>query len=131
MNMNFTTWGHLMMSILPRYSAFATLGSSLSTAPDAPDKTGPPSTAALPKSDTIRAAEPRSQADEARRRCRVSLCREAPVITLSISVDHSSPAEHGRRCPTTVPAERHAPPVAPPQQQHVVNASIDCSVATR
>ncbi|XP_031161899.1 serine/threonine-protein kinase N2-like [Sander lucioperca] len=34
MNMNFATWGHLMMSILPRYSSFTTFSSSLSTAPD-------------------------------------------------------------------------------------------------
>uniref|UniRef100_A0A3Q2ZNH1 Serine/threonine-protein kinase N2 n=1 Tax=Kryptolebias marmoratus TaxID=37003 RepID=A0A3Q2ZNH1_KRYMA len=34
MNMNFATWGHLMMSILPRYSSFTTLGSHLSTTSD-------------------------------------------------------------------------------------------------
>uniref|UniRef100_A0A4W6CQD3 Protein kinase N3 n=1 Tax=Lates calcarifer TaxID=8187 RepID=A0A4W6CQD3_LATCA len=34
MNMNFATWGHLMMSILPRYSSFTTFSSSLSTTPD-------------------------------------------------------------------------------------------------
>uniref|UniRef100_A0A8P4KJ33 Protein kinase C n=1 Tax=Dicentrarchus labrax TaxID=13489 RepID=A0A8P4KJ33_DICLA len=34
MNMNFATWGHLMMNILPRYSSFTTFSSSLSTSPD-------------------------------------------------------------------------------------------------
>ncbi|XP_029960802.1 serine/threonine-protein kinase N2-like [Salarias fasciatus] len=31
MNMNLATWGHLMMSIVPRYSSFSGFGSSLST----------------------------------------------------------------------------------------------------
>ncbi|XP_068576887.1 serine/threonine-protein kinase N2-like [Cebidichthys violaceus] len=34
MNMNFATWGHLMMSVLPRYSSFTTFSSPLSTTPD-------------------------------------------------------------------------------------------------
>uniref|UniRef100_A0A674P7C7 protein kinase C n=1 Tax=Takifugu rubripes TaxID=31033 RepID=A0A674P7C7_TAKRU len=34
MNMNFATWGHLMMSILPRYSSFTTFSSSLTATPD-------------------------------------------------------------------------------------------------
>lgn len=34
MNMNFATWGHLMMSILPRYSSFTTFSSSFNTPPD-------------------------------------------------------------------------------------------------
>ncbi|KAA8592445.1 hypothetical protein FQN60_017900 [Etheostoma spectabile] len=34
MNMNFATWGHLMMGILPRYSSFTTFSSPLSTTPD-------------------------------------------------------------------------------------------------
>ncbi|KAM4745035.1 serine/threonine-protein kinase N2-like [Anableps anableps] len=34
MNMNFATWGHLMMSILPHYSSFATFSSHLSTTSD-------------------------------------------------------------------------------------------------
>lgn len=34
MNMNFATWGHLMMSILPRYSSFTTFSSSFTTTPD-------------------------------------------------------------------------------------------------
>lgn len=32
--MNFATWGHLMMSILPRYSSFTTFSSSLTATPD-------------------------------------------------------------------------------------------------
>ncbi|MEQ2183586.1 hypothetical protein GOODEAATRI_034283 [Goodea atripinnis] len=34
MNMNFATWGHLMMSILPHYSSFTTFSSHLSTTSD-------------------------------------------------------------------------------------------------
>ncbi|CAG5918627.1 unnamed protein product [Menidia menidia] len=34
MNMNFATWGHLMMSILPRYSSFPTFSSHLSMTSD-------------------------------------------------------------------------------------------------
>ncbi|XP_020562014.1 serine/threonine-protein kinase N2 isoform X2 [Oryzias latipes] len=34
MNMNLATWGHLMMSILPRYTSFNTFSSQLSTSPD-------------------------------------------------------------------------------------------------
>lgn len=34
MNMNFATWGHLMMSILPRYSSLSTFSSSFNTTPD-------------------------------------------------------------------------------------------------
>ncbi|KAM8885868.1 serine/threonine-protein kinase N2-like isoform 2-T4 [Spinachia spinachia] len=35
MNMNFATWGHLMMSVLPRYGSFTTFSSSLYATPDA------------------------------------------------------------------------------------------------
>uniref|UniRef100_A0AAQ4RZD3 Protein kinase N3 n=1 Tax=Gasterosteus aculeatus aculeatus TaxID=481459 RepID=A0AAQ4RZD3_GASAC len=34
MNMNFATWGHLMMSVLPRYGSFTTFSSSLYATPD-------------------------------------------------------------------------------------------------
>uniref|UniRef100_A0A3P8WJB9 Protein kinase N3 n=1 Tax=Cynoglossus semilaevis TaxID=244447 RepID=A0A3P8WJB9_CYNSE len=34
MNMNFSTWGHLMMNILPRYTTFSTFSSSLSATAD-------------------------------------------------------------------------------------------------
>ncbi|XP_029017132.3 serine/threonine-protein kinase N2-like isoform X2 [Betta splendens] len=92
MNMNFATWGHLMMSVLPRYSTFSTFSSSLSSAPDDtshPKSSGPRATTALPT--------------------------EAPVITLSISVDHS--------CPTS-PEPGHQPPAGrspsvPALQEHV------------
>uniref|UniRef100_A0A8C9XAN6 Uncharacterized protein n=1 Tax=Sander lucioperca TaxID=283035 RepID=A0A8C9XAN6_SANLU len=60
MNMNFATWGHLMMSILPRYSSFTTFSSSLSTAPDLvanstqhPTEKEPQTTTPLPRSETI------------------------------------------------------------------------------
>ncbi|XP_061881138.1 serine/threonine-protein kinase N1-like isoform X4 [Entelurus aequoreus] len=32
MNMNFTTWGHLMMNVIPRYASFSTLSSALAAA---------------------------------------------------------------------------------------------------
>ncbi|KAL6114906.1 uncharacterized protein ACO6RY_05572 [Pungitius sinensis] len=47
MNMNFATWGHLMMSVLPRYGAFTTFSSSLYAAADhgqrpaEPERTAP------------------------------------------------------------------------------------------
>ncbi|XP_041643871.1 serine/threonine-protein kinase N2-like [Cheilinus undulatus] len=55
MNMNFATWGHLMMNILPRYSSFTTFSSSLSPTPETmsnnasrPSEKEPQTTAALP-----------------------------------------------------------------------------------
>ncbi|XP_024116001.1 serine/threonine-protein kinase N2 isoform X2 [Oryzias melastigma] len=41
MNMNFATWGHLMMSILPRYTSFNTFSSHPSMSPD-PVASSPP-----------------------------------------------------------------------------------------
>ncbi|RVE68690.1 hypothetical protein OJAV_G00095200 [Oryzias javanicus] len=41
MNMNLATWGHLMMSILPRYTSFNTFSSHPSTSPD-PAGSSPP-----------------------------------------------------------------------------------------
>lgn len=60
MNMNFATWGHLMMSILPRYSSFTTFSSSLSTPPDLvadtiprPTVKQPQTPSPLPRSEII------------------------------------------------------------------------------
>ncbi|XP_047446966.1 serine/threonine-protein kinase N2-like isoform X2 [Mugil cephalus] len=59
MNMNFATWGHLMMSILPRYSSFTTFSSS-STTPDLlannaphPTENEPQNTTSLPSKDAV------------------------------------------------------------------------------
>ncbi|XP_015229087.1 PREDICTED: serine/threonine-protein kinase N2-like isoform X1 [Cyprinodon variegatus] len=70
MNMNFATWGHLMMSILPHYSSFTTFSSHLSTTSDLignntphPKENKPEPTASLP--------------------------RETPLIRLTVSEDQS------------------------------------------
>lgn len=52
MNMNFATWGHLMMSILPRYTSFTTFSSSLSTTPDLEANSIPSSTVKEPQTPT-------------------------------------------------------------------------------
>ncbi|XP_024864237.1 serine/threonine-protein kinase N2 [Kryptolebias marmoratus] len=72
MNMNFATWGHLMMSILPRYSSFTTLGSHLSTTSD------------LISSSTSHPAEKKPEATP-------SLPSETPVIRISIPEDRPPP----------------------------------------
>lgn len=60
MNMNFSTWGHLMMSILPRYSSFTTFSSTLSMNPDLvanitprPTEKEPQTNTPLPRSEII------------------------------------------------------------------------------
>lgn len=60
MNMNFATWGHLMMSILPRYSSFTTFSSTLSMNPDLvanntprPTEKEPQTNTPLPRSEII------------------------------------------------------------------------------
>ncbi|XP_014185289.1 serine/threonine-protein kinase N2 isoform X3 [Haplochromis burtoni] len=72
MNMNFATWGHLMMSILPRYSSFTTFSSSFSATPDLVVNNAPHATEKEPQTTT-------------------SLPSEAPVIRLSITEDQPSP----------------------------------------
>ncbi|XP_063345479.1 serine/threonine-protein kinase N2-like isoform X1 [Pelmatolapia mariae] len=72
MNMNFATWGHLMMSILPRYSSFTTFSSSFSATPDLVANNAPHATEKEPQTTT-------------------SLPSEAPVIRLSITEDQPSP----------------------------------------
>ncbi|XP_034397796.1 serine/threonine-protein kinase N2-like [Cyclopterus lumpus] len=68
MNMNFATWGHLMMSVLPRYSSFTTFSSALSATPDQrPAQREPERTAPLPS--------------------------EAPEIRLGVSEDPPSPGD--------------------------------------
>ncbi|XP_068594968.1 serine/threonine-protein kinase N2-like [Brachionichthys hirsutus] len=76
MNMNFATWGHLMMSILPRYSSFTTFSSSVSTSPDFVANNTPHSTEEAPQSTA-------------------PLASGAPVIRLSISEDQATPTGPG------------------------------------
>lgn len=52
MNMNFATWGHLMMSILPRYSSFTTFSSSFSATPDLVANNAPHATEKEPQTTT-------------------------------------------------------------------------------
>uniref|UniRef100_A0A3Q2WME4 Protein kinase domain-containing protein n=1 Tax=Haplochromis burtoni TaxID=8153 RepID=A0A3Q2WME4_HAPBU len=52
MNMNFATWGHLMMSILPRYSSFTTFSSSFSATPDLVVNNAPHATEKEPQTTT-------------------------------------------------------------------------------
>ncbi|XP_070690458.1 serine/threonine-protein kinase N2-like isoform X2 [Pempheris klunzingeri] len=72
MNMNFATWGHVMMSILPRYSSFTTFSSSLSTTPDLVANNTPRPTEREPQTTT-------------------PLPSEAPVIRLSITEGQTAP----------------------------------------
>uniref|UniRef100_G3PPJ4 Protein kinase N3 n=1 Tax=Gasterosteus aculeatus aculeatus TaxID=481459 RepID=G3PPJ4_GASAC len=60
MNMNFATWGHLMMSVLPRYGSFTTFSSSLYATPDPsadheqrPAEAEPERTAPVQRSETL------------------------------------------------------------------------------
>ncbi|XP_029367272.1 serine/threonine-protein kinase N2-like isoform X2 [Echeneis naucrates] len=72
MNMNFATWGHLMMSILPRYSSFTTFSSSLCTTPETAADHSPRPTEKEPPIST-------------------SAQGDAPVIRLSITEDQPPP----------------------------------------
>ncbi|KAL7391408.1 hypothetical protein ABVT39_008987 [Epinephelus coioides] len=85
MNMNFATWGHLMMSILPRYSSFTTFSSTLSTTPD------------LVANNTSRPTEKEPQTTS-------PLPSEAPEIRLSVTEDQPSPTslDLGDNTPTII-----------------------------
>ncbi|XP_067376005.1 serine/threonine-protein kinase N2-like isoform X3 [Channa argus] len=97
MNMNFATWGHLMMSILPHYSSFTTFSSSLSVAPDLLANNTPHPT------DKEPATTP--------------LPNEAPVITL-ISEDQPSPTgtDQSGDTPTIIITEHKTSSVPPVQE---------------
>uniref|UniRef100_A0A1A7WA14 protein kinase C n=1 Tax=Iconisemion striatum TaxID=60296 RepID=A0A1A7WA14_9TELE len=73
MNMNFATWGHLMMSILPRYSSFTTFSSHLSMTSD------------LITSSTLQPAEKKPQNTN-------SLPSKTPVIRVDITEELLPPA---------------------------------------
>ncbi|XP_041792581.1 serine/threonine-protein kinase N2-like [Chelmon rostratus] len=100
MNMNFATWGHLMMSILPRYSSFTTFSSSLSMTPD------------LMANNTPRATEKEPQTT-------TPLPSEAPVIRLSITEDQPSPTsiDQGDNTSTIITTERTASSVPALQEK--------------
>ncbi|XP_036954518.1 serine/threonine-protein kinase N2-like [Acanthopagrus latus] len=87
MNMNFATWGHLMMSILPRYSSFTTFSSTLSMNPDLVANNTPRPTEKEPQTNT-------------------PLPSEAPEIRLSITDDDQpSPTslDQGENTSTIIP----------------------------
>ncbi|KAK5932018.1 hypothetical protein CgunFtcFv8_003757 [Champsocephalus gunnari] len=72
MNMNFATWGHLMMNILPRYSSFTTFSSSIYTPPDLVANNPPPPTEKEPLATT-------------------PLPSESPEVRLSLTEDQPPP----------------------------------------
>ncbi|KAM3868401.1 serine/threonine-protein kinase N2-like [Diretmus argenteus] len=101
MNMNFATWGHLMMRVLPHYSSFTTFSSSLSTPPDLVANTPPP-----PEKD------PQTTSP---------LPSDVPVIRLNISEDQSSPTslDQGN---STISTAHKTPPMPTLQEKQ---SSID------
>ncbi|XP_053276702.1 serine/threonine-protein kinase N2 [Pleuronectes platessa] len=92
MNMNFATWGHLMMSILPHYSSFTTFSSTPDPTANSTDEKEPPISAPLPG--------------------------EAPVIRLSVTEDPPPPSSPEPRVesPTVTPTEHHHTSSEPPLQ---------------
>ncbi|XP_060927552.1 serine/threonine-protein kinase N2-like [Limanda limanda] len=103
MNMNFATWGHLMMSILPHYSSFTTFSSPPCTTPD-PTATSSPR--AEEKEPPITAALP----------------GETPVIRLSVTEDPPPPSSPEPRVesPTAPPTEHNHTSPGPPLQEELV-----------
>ncbi|XP_074527397.1 serine/threonine-protein kinase N2-like isoform X2 [Halichoeres trimaculatus] len=97
MNMNFATWGHLMMNILPRYSSFTTFSSSLSPTPDA--------------------AVHGSSSSEKEPQSHTALPSEAPVITISLSEDQTPPTslDQGDHSSAIIPTD-HKTSSAPASQ---------------
>ncbi|KAM4615816.1 serine/threonine-protein kinase N2-like [Polymixia lowei] len=106
MNMNFSTWGHLMMSVLPHYSSFSTFSSSLSTSSDPVTNTCPPTD---PQTTT-------------------PLPSDVPVIRLNVSEVQPSPTSHdqGNHVPTTISTAHKTPPMPTPQ---VEQPSVDNTTA--
>uniref|UniRef100_H3DH38 protein kinase C n=1 Tax=Tetraodon nigroviridis TaxID=99883 RepID=H3DH38_TETNG len=97
MNMNFATWGHLMMSILPRYSSFTTF------------------TSATPDLFTNNA---RRSAAEERRTSPLPRLDDAPVLRLSFEEDRAPPTSPEDN-PTSIvaAAANHS---SPPRLDHTV-----------
>uniref|UniRef100_A0A3Q3XAL8 Protein kinase domain-containing protein n=1 Tax=Mola mola TaxID=94237 RepID=A0A3Q3XAL8_MOLML len=105
MNMNFATWGHLMMSILPRYTSFTTFSSSLSTTPDLVANSIPRSTVKEPQTST-------------------PLPSESPVIRLSITEDQSSPTGQGENNTSTLITTAQQTSPVPALQEKLVNEML-------
>lgn len=100
MNMNFATWGHLMMSILPRYSSFTTFSSSLTATPDLFTNSTPRSTVKEHQtSSPLPRLELRGPLGGPREEGPVGLkgalfwlfCSDAPVFRLSFEEDRAPP----------------------------------------
>uniref|UniRef100_A0A087Y6G2 protein kinase C n=3 Tax=Poecilia TaxID=8080 RepID=A0A087Y6G2_POEFO len=98
MNMNFATWGHLMMSILPHYSSFATFSSHLSTtsdlighSPPNPTERKPDPTSSLPR--VLYMLNTEIPIITSNRSKVVSLFSETPLLRLSISEDQPPPID--------------------------------------
>ncbi|XP_071368622.1 serine/threonine-protein kinase N2-like, partial [Centroberyx affinis] len=110
MNMNFSTWGHLMMSVLPHYSSFTSFSSSLSTPPDPPASTPPP-----PEK------EPHT----------TPLPSDVPVIRLNISEEQPTPTslDQGNSDRSSISTAHKTPPM-PTLQEKQVNASNASSINT-
>nr|XP_057926190.1 serine/threonine-protein kinase N1-like [Doryrhamphus excisus] len=73
LNMNFSTWGHLMMSVLPRYASFSTLGSALAARVAASEATAP-------SEDTAVVRAPPSQQEATRDRMRMEDLQYVSVL---------------------------------------------------
>ncbi|XP_047197265.1 serine/threonine-protein kinase N2 isoform X2 [Hippoglossus stenolepis] len=111
MNMNFATWGHLMMSILPHYSSFTTFSSSLCTTPDPTANSSP-------------------RANEKEPPVTAPLPGEAPVIRLSVTEDPPPPSSPEPRVesPTITPTDHNTSSVPPLQEELVTDHQPDSSI---
>ncbi|XP_062310609.1 serine/threonine-protein kinase N2-like isoform X1 [Osmerus eperlanus] len=103
MNMNFATWGHLMMSVLPQCRSFTTMSSS-----------GPPSSDPVagspPSTDKVIPLTP-------------PLPGDVPVIRLNISEDQSSKMsciDQGKTVPSTVSTAQTPPMSKLTEQQPTI-----------
>ncbi|XP_053726673.1 serine/threonine-protein kinase N2-like isoform X1 [Synchiropus splendidus] len=106
MNMNFVTWGHLMMSILPRYSSFTTFSSPIFTSPVMEG-----SRATHPAEGALEQTSP--------------LPSEAPPLTISVSEEEEAPptfiktSSSAPQDPTEIPVEDQADGPASDQKMKV------------
>ncbi|XP_029915279.1 serine/threonine-protein kinase N2-like [Myripristis murdjan] len=110
LNMNFSTWGHLMMSVLPHYSTFTSFSSSLSMPADSvanstpATERDPPTTTPLPS--------------------------DVPVIRLNISEDQPSPTglDQGNSVPGPISTAQKTPSTPALQEnQSSINTTTERS----
>ncbi|KAM9391778.1 serine/threonine-protein kinase N2-like [Pholidichthys leucotaenia] len=106
MNMNFATWGHLMMNILPRYSSFTTFSSSFSMTSD------------LVANNIPHPAEKEPQSNP-------SLPSETPVIRLSITEDQLPPTMIGQGDDATTIIMAACTASTPPASQRKLSFTND------